>query len=95
MKSNAYDYTVWVTGVFGRNRSTKFEGFKIAEDLPEPLSDSEVLERAEKILKDKKVRPGAKYKIAEQPLELKKEGIFTVKSFRLMSDRVIKVGIVT
>jgi hypothetical protein len=62
----AYEYSVVVKGLYGRNRKPKLGVFKIAR-TEEQLSAEVVIARAKDVLRAEKVKPGAYVCVEEQP----------------------------
>jgi hypothetical protein len=82
MKQQVFDYTLYVSGIFGRNRTKKFKGFPLLKDSPSQISLENLLALMDSTLNQIKLKPGAHIKVVEQPVTI--EGEF--KTFMCFSD---------
>lgn len=89
MKKTVYTYTLYIKGVFGRNRSVKFHGFDVLEESDKPIGDAKAIAMAEKTFLAAKVKGRATVKLVECPQTLEQDGIFEVRSFGLGDSRTI------
>jgi hypothetical protein len=85
-----YDYTLYVKGIFGRNRKVKFQSFRLSSDNEAQKNAADVLQLAEEMLSKIKLKGNYWFKICEQPCELEKRGEYETKVFQLYSDTVLK-----
>lgn len=87
------EYSLAVTGIFGRNRKSKFESIRLVDSVvklsPEALQP---LMQAE--LAGIKAKPGCRYRVIETPVEESTSGGFTSRSFMLFSGVTIFEGVV-
>lgn len=90
-KKKLLNYVVAVDGVYGRNRTKKFFTFRLFRHVdpatPKELKELLPLMRAK--LVEYKVKPGAKIKLSEDPIEV--DGVF--ESFVLFSERTLVRGL--
>jgi len=86
MTKNVYDYRLYVKGIFGRNRTIKFQSFELTLDSEMPLTPESILTLAETKLNTIKLKGPYWFKVVEQLCNI--EGDF--KSFMLFSDKVLK-----
>ena len=84
-------YTLYVAGIFGRNRTAKRKGFKMAEVPETEAIDAETLAiRARVMVAELKVKPGAKVSVYENPetVEDRGDGI-QVRTFMCFAGRTV------
>lgn len=83
-KQNVFDYTLFIKGLFGRNRSIKFDSFKLAEDCAEKMP----LDQVRKLTEEKigKLKPKGNYwiKVCEYPSEIELMDGVRFKSTRII-----------
>lgn len=85
---NVTDYTLFIKGLFGRNRTVKFESFKLAEDCETPKTIEEVRILAEQKLAALKPRGNYWFKVCQYQSELHNEDGYQWKSTRItLSDK--------
>jgi hypothetical protein len=68
MKKNVFDYTLYVKGIFGRNRTSKFQGFPLAKEQENKLP----LETVRLLMEQNmpKLKGPCLIKVVEQPLTI-------------------------
>lgn len=88
MKTTVFSYTLYVKGIFGRNRSVKFKGFPVAE-LAAPIDDAEALKLADEKLPAIKIKGQAIVKLVMNKEEIENCDGYAIRSFSLASGRTI------
>lgn len=70
MKTKVYDYTLYIKGLFGRNRKVKFQGFPLIENSENQFSADGL--RALMEAKINSIKPRGQFilKVIETPCEL-------------------------
>ena len=99
MNVNALNYRLAVKGVFGRNRTAKFELYLLAKrvDPKTPRSLEELRPVVAAKLAEIKAKPGCRYTLREEPVEVETSMVgdreVTTEKFMLMSERVMLRGV--
>jgi len=91
-----FTYTLYISGVFGRNRKAKREHLKLYEaeqDKAQP-ADAELRELAQSKLAQIKAKPGLTWKIVKQAEKLQsyetEDGsVLETRSFQLFTDQTV------
>lgn len=89
--SKVLTYTLYVVGIWGRNRTVKRKGFKIAEvPATEPLSLETLQAKVPELVVKLKVKPGGKVSVYENPetVEDRGDGI-QVRTFTCFAGKTI------
>lgn len=85
---NVTDYTLFIKGLFGRNRTVKFESFKLAEDCETPKTLEEIRLLTESKLAALKPKGSFWFKVCRYESELHDEDGYKWKSTRItLSDK--------
>lgn len=70
-KRTVYDYSVWVRGVFGRNRTVKFATFTVARrEADARLTDEEAIALMRAKVSEIRLKAGSLMGVDERPVEL-------------------------
>lgn len=84
-------YTLYVAGLFGRNRTAKRKGFKMAEvDATSPISLPDLQARMKEMIVQLKVKQGAQVSIYENPetVEDRSDGL-SVRTFQCFAGQTL------
>ena len=90
-----WDYSIFVQGVFGRNRKVKRELFNIAKHLDSPLPLDQALALMDAKLVKLKFKGAYSYKLEERTGSVKNEGGFEIYTTNLFGNtKLLKEGTV-
>ena len=81
-----YDYTVYVKGLFGRNKSVKFKSFDMLMDSESALTLEQVRERLPSVLAAIKIKGEAFIKVCVQKSEVERHEGYATKTTNLFAD---------
>jgi len=87
------EYTLYLQGVFGRNRKPKFELFKLAQiDVSEPALNEEALDKlVQDKLKEIKLKSSTRQFVKVNELTYKFEGDFSIMECKPFDAKTVKV----
>jgi hypothetical protein len=97
-KKSVFEYSLRVTGIFGRNRKTKFATFQLL-DSEAPVELTKLTDKVTQTLLDIKAKPGCKWRLSETPVEvgvISRDGVekSVSRSFMLFSGTILAEGVV-
>lgn len=89
-KTQVYDYSLFIKGLFGRNRSIKFDSFRLIENCLEKQSVEEIKQLAEEKLI--KLKPKGSYFSRWQNIlqRLKTIAAYELKRLKLLLDMITR-----
>lgn len=82
-KTQVYDYSLFIKGLFGRNRSIKFDSFRLIENCLEKQSVEEIKQLAEEKLIKLKPKGSYFFKVAEYPSEIENDSGVRIKTTQI------------
>jgi hypothetical protein len=88
-EKQVFTYTLFVKGVFGRNRTVKFESFDLTGDNDAPLNLDDIGLLATQKAEEINLRKGSWFKIAERKEMISQDGIFAVRKTDLFGDQKV------
>ena len=100
MTPNFLHYRLAVRGIFGRNRSIKYDLVDVLKGVPidQPRSLDSLLPLMRDALAEIRPKPGLTYKLREEPVEIEETEIdgriHKSEMFELLSERVLLKGVV-
>lgn len=84
-KKEVWDYTLYIKGIYGRNRSVKFGNFDLVKQSEEKRDHAQVLELAREKIQSLKPKGSYWFKVMENPMTIRQEDGYQVLEFKLMS----------
>lgn len=88
---NVFAYTLFVNGLFGKNRKVKHDNFVLAQDCEQALTPGQVKALAEEKIASLKVKMGT-WRMTEQPVVLDTTSGYAARSFKLFTDKEVLSG---
>ena len=83
-KEQVFAYSLYIKGIWGRNRSVKFKGFPIVQDVKEKLTLEQLRPVIDERLAKLKPKSPFYYKVTERPETLEKMDGIIIRTCRIM-----------
>lgn len=82
-KKQVWDYTLYIKGLFGRNRTVKFEGFPVVKRSESQLSLEDLQAATDAAIAKAKIKGQAIVKLVELKMEIEKHDGYETMTFGL------------